>query len=309
VVDGGGSSIFVSTGNGLFNADTGGYYWGDSLMRLRKGLNVEDGAVILDSFTPITQKYMQDKDYDLGSSSPCILPTVPKSHTPHMLVQASKDFNLRLINRDDMSGQGCCGKTGGEVDMIPYEDGFVFNHPLAWQDPVSGTVWVYVTTTDNEAINSPTKTGFHAYQVLTDSAGASTLHLNYSLQLFGSSPFMANGVLFQQAFTNLLALDPRTGRTLWASGNTGGLHWQSPIVVNGRVYSADDSGNIYAWGFPQQNPSSDSTNSFPVWGFAVSGVAVLAVCVVVYLYVSGYFVNFRGTKDDRQPLIPPESKI
>ena len=136
-------------------------------MRLRKGLNVENGAVILDSFTPTTQKYMQDKDYDLGSSSPCILPTIPESHTPHMIVQASKDFNLRLINRDNMSGQGCCGKTGGEVDMIPFEDGFVFNHPLAWQDPMSGTVWVYVTTTDAQASSSPTRTGFHACQVTT----------------------------------------------------------------------------------------------------------------------------------------------
>ena len=131
VVDGGDDSIFVATGNGLFNANSGGYYYGDSIVRLRKGLpNGTD--VILDSFTPTTYQLMKDKDYDLGSSSPCMLPPIPASKTPNMLVQGSKDFNLRLINRDNLSGKGCCGNVGGEVHTVAYPDGFVFNHPLAW---------------------------------------------------------------------------------------------------------------------------------------------------------------------------------
>lgn len=308
VVDGGGDSIFVSIGNGLFNANTGGFYWGDSLMRLRKGLSINDGPVILDSFTPTTQKYMQDEDYDLGSSSPCILPTIPESITPNMIVQASKDFNLRLINRDDLSGQGCCGKTGGEVDIIPFMDGFIFNHPLAWQDPESGIVWVYVTTTDNEKDDvHPTNTGFHAYQILTDSAGVSTLNLNYSLSLFGSSPFMANGVLFQQAFTALYALDPRTGETLWSSSPTKGLHWQSPIVVNGRVYSSDDGGNIYAWGIPEDASSSNSGggggDGFPVWAIATICAGAIVIGILLYYYFSSATKKQRRDDVAYEPLV------
>jgi len=286
VVDGGDDSIFVATGNGLFNANEGGFYWGDSLMRLRKGLRVADGPVILDSYTPTTYKDMQDKDYDLGSSSPCILPIIPLSNTPYMIVQASKDFQLRLLNREDLSGQGCCANVGGEVHSVPFEDGFIFNHPLAWYDDEFNAMWVFVTTTDNEAINSPSGHGFHAFQVLTDETGASTLSLNYTLPLFGSSPFMANGVLFQQTYTGLYALDPSTGRTLWVSGATGGLHWQSPIVVNGRVYTSDDSGNIYAWGVTNPNPEPN----FPVWALILCAVAAVALVAGAgrYCYSSSY---------------------
>lgn len=245
VVDGGDGSIFVATGNGLFNANSGGYYWGDSLVRLQGGLpNVTD--VMLDSYTPSNYDEMKAKDYDLGSSSPCILPTIPESSTPNMLVQASKDFHLRLINRDNMSGQGCCGKTGGEVDIIDFPDGFIFNHPLAWTGP-DGAVWVFVITTDAQAPGS--EAGLHAYQVLTNEQGVSTLSLKYSkTPFFGSSPFMANNILFAQGELGINAFEPTTGEVLWTSSLTKGLHWQSPIVVNSRVYSTDNNGNIYAWG-------------------------------------------------------------
>lgn len=243
VVDGGGDSIFVATGNGLFNANTGGYYYGDSIVRLRKGLP-NNASVILDTYTPDNFQDMKAKDLDLGSSSPCMLPSIPASKTPNMLVQGSKDNNLRLINRDNLSGQGCCGHVGGEVHKVPYPDGYLFNHPLAWQDP-NGIVWVYVITTDAQAPGSAA--GFHAYQVLTDAEGKSTLSLNYTLPNFGTSAFMANDILFVQGFRGIHALDPMTGKTLWTSSTTNGLHWQSPIVVNGRVYSSDNSGNIFAW--------------------------------------------------------------
>jgi hypothetical protein len=162
-----------------------------------------------------------------------------------MLVQGSKDFTLRLINRDNMSGQGCCGNVGGELHSVPYPDGFLFNHPLAWQDP-QGNVWVYVITTDAQSPGSTA--GFHAYQVLTDSRGVSTLSLTYTLPKFGTSAIMTDSILFYQTISGIIAVDPTSGTTLWTSSPTTGLHWQSPIVVNGHIYSSDNNGNIYAWG-------------------------------------------------------------
>ena len=120
--------------------------------------------------------------------------------------------------------------------------------PLAWQDPASGQVWVYVVSTNDE---QPTA-GFHAYQILTDAAGASTLYLNYTIVDAGTSPFMAADVLFVQILGAIRALDPRTGAVLWQStpamATDAGLHWQSPIVVNGRVFAVDNSGGMYAYG-------------------------------------------------------------
>jgi len=236
-------SIYVAMGNGLFNTTLND--WSDSIVRLRPGLP-NDSTIMLDSYTPSDYLNMQTKDYDLGSSAPCILPQIAASKTPYMLVQASKDAVLRLINRQNLSGKGCCGNVGGEVHSVPYTDGFVFTHPLAWQDPSTKIVWVYVVTT-----TAATKgTGFHAYQILTDGTGVSTLNLNYTLTDAGTSPFMANNILFVQVANAIKALNPATGKTLWTSSATVGLHWQSPIVINGHVYSADNSGNIYAWGLP-----------------------------------------------------------
>ena len=52
----------------------------------------------------------------------------------------------------------------------------------------------------------------------------------------------------------VFALDPLTGHQLWnstdasAGGSIGGIHWQSPIVVNGRLYCADQDGHLTAYG-------------------------------------------------------------
>ena len=87
---------------------------------------------------------------------------------------------------------------------------------------------------------------------MTDAKGASTLHLNYTLVDAGTSPFVAADVLFVQILGAIRALDPRTGAVLWQStpamAADAGLHWQSPIVVNGRVFAVDNGGGMYAYG-------------------------------------------------------------
>ena len=88
-----GQSVYVATGNALFNANKGGAYYGDSIVRLRAGLP-NNTNVLLDSYTPADYQAMQDQDLDLGSSSPCLLPPIPASKTPLMLVQASKGVVL-----------------------------------------------------------------------------------------------------------------------------------------------------------------------------------------------------------------------
>jgi hypothetical protein len=43
------------------------------------------------------------------------------------------------------------------------------------------------------------------------------------------------------------AIDPRSGAELWFDATFGGVHWESPIVVNGTVYATDESGKLWAW--------------------------------------------------------------
>ena len=97
-----------------------------------------------------------------------------------------------------------------------------------------------------------------SYQLQTNSSGVSQLASVWQVSPGnssgeGSSPVVANGIVFA-AFNNaLVALNAVNGKELWSSaltsahGNIGSIHWQSPIVVNGSVYCSDESGSLTAY--------------------------------------------------------------
>jgi outer membrane protein assembly factor BamB len=109
-----------------------------------------------------------------------------------------------------------------------------------------GAVWVFVA--DDCALVG--------YTLATDSKGQSRLSQRWLDSPGGSSPLVANGVLYLARGQAVEARDPSSGRILWASsqlGAKGGLapiHWQSPIVVGGHVYVGDGSGKLIAFGLP-----------------------------------------------------------
>jgi len=89
-------NIYIPTGNGTFNAGSGGRDYGDSVLKL-------DGSslAIRDYFTPHDQARISDADADVGSSGPLLLPDQPGSH-PHLLLQPTKDSTVYVIDRDRM---------------------------------------------------------------------------------------------------------------------------------------------------------------------------------------------------------------
>jgi len=231
-------SLYIVSGNGNFNADqTNGKDFGDSVIRLKAGL--PNGALI-DSYTPTNASKLQQEDLDLGSAALCILPVQPKSKTPYMALQAGKDQTLRLLNRRDFSGQGKPGVIAGELQIYPLnQGGNVYSHPLAWVDPATNITWIFIAN----------DYGLSSYNLNTDANGVSTIHQIYLFKnLPGSSPFLANDVLFVQGPNFITALVPQTGAILW-QGTAGSLHWQSPIVVNGQIFFTDNSRKAYAFGF------------------------------------------------------------
>jgi hypothetical protein len=99
--------VYVSTGNGTFDANTGGPDYGDSVLRLAPGLSQLASA---DYFTPSNQQYLQANDLDLGSAGVVLLPD-QASGPPHLLVTSSKQGTIYLIDRDDMGGYNPSGDT------------------------------------------------------------------------------------------------------------------------------------------------------------------------------------------------------
>ncbi len=231
--------IFFTTSDGFFTANKGGDDWGDSVIEM-----TPDGSAILDSYTPENYASEAFQNRDLGSTAPVMLPEIPQSKTPYLAVQAGKEGLLRLINRQNLSGQGGPAHVGGELQTVELPDLCpTLAQPLAWQDP-GGGVWLFVATLCH----------MDAYKVVTSPQGVTSLQKGWYLGVEATSPIMAGGVLFVATSHALLALNPTTGKQLWSSaqesagGTIAGIHWETPIVVGGYLYCPDEAGQMTAYG-------------------------------------------------------------
>jgi hypothetical protein len=88
-------NIYFSTGNGGFDANTGGKDYGDSFVQLSPSGNV------LDYFTPFDQSGMAAGDGDLGSGGVLLLPDQPGAN-PRLVGSAGKTGTIYLVSRDSM---------------------------------------------------------------------------------------------------------------------------------------------------------------------------------------------------------------
>jgi hypothetical protein len=99
------ADLYMSTGNGTFDASTGGPDYGDSVLRLSPGIDQLEPS---DYFTPSNQQVLEANDLDLGSAGVVLLPD-QTSGPPHLLVTSSKQGTIYLIDRDDMTGYNPSG--------------------------------------------------------------------------------------------------------------------------------------------------------------------------------------------------------
>src|SRR6202044_3972209 len=98
-------NTYVSTGNGDDTvtvpapAPTTTIDYGDSIVRV----NLANGVITpTDYFTPYNQASLDGADTDVGSGGVLVLPDQTGTY-PHVLVQAGKQGNLYVVNRDQMT--------------------------------------------------------------------------------------------------------------------------------------------------------------------------------------------------------------
>lgn len=255
VYDSGTDLVFITTGNGPFNGNTGGFNWGDSVLALHPDGSGAGAGLPVDSYTPATFAMLQSKDADLGSESIAIVPPPPGTAAKYqsIAVQAGKDGCVRLINLADLSGSGAPGNTGGELDAKDLPGGSncatgmngpeIKPQPAVWVNPADSSSWIYVTSYSN---------GSAAYKI-TVTGGVPSLSQQWTASS-GSSPVVANATVYYMSGNHLVALDAVTGTSrssgsAWATTSFSSQHWQSPIVVNGRVYLFNDALPAELWVF------------------------------------------------------------
>jgi outer membrane protein assembly factor BamB len=236
--------VLFATGNGDFDADRQGFNWGNSLLSLPPDLASPTGLPA-DSYTPTEYQSLEDGDLDL--TSVLILPSAGSSTSRRLAVQTGKDGQLRLLDLSDLSGRGGPGHVGGELQVLPVpQGGGVLTAPASWPNPADQTVWVFVANRHGlSGLRVSSETGGTGRR--RASASPPALSVQWTQGRGGTSPIVANGILYYAGTGFVAALDPTTGQELWSDHDLGELHWQSPILVNGVLYVTDDVPTLSAY--------------------------------------------------------------
>ena len=210
--------ILVATGNGASSSSDpfdGRLYWSDSVLELSPNLQ------LLHNWTPSNQLQLTRQDADLGSTAPALLPG-------DLAVQGGKSGVLALLNLQALDGTTgpASAKLGGELQDInapgPTE---VFSQPAVW----TGRAGTYVFVSDGAGTSAYVLRGRRLDVAWNDSTP-------------GTSPVVAGGLLYVYDESNggIVVRRPTSEKPL-ATLPAGNGHWNSPIVVGGRVIEPEGS--------------------------------------------------------------------
>lgn len=156
-------SVYAETGNGTFDAQTGGKNYGDSALKL------DATGKVVDYFTPYDQATLNDNDLDFGSANPVVLPDQSGS-APHELLATGKPGVLYLINRDNMGHfhSGSDSQIVQSVPAFPNQDitGGIFSSPAYWNGHVyvsgiGGGVQAFTLTAGKLSTTPTSQTSAH----------------------------------------------------------------------------------------------------------------------------------------------------
>jgi hypothetical protein len=191
-----------------------------------------DASRLLQNWTPRNQAELNASDTDLGSTSPAVLPAV---RGRRLAVQGGKAGLLSLLDLNKLNGtsSGPGSRSGGELQNISTPGGDqVFTAPAVWSHP--GGPYVFVA--DNS--------GTAAY-ALRFGPGP-RLVTAWQNGSGGTSPVLAGGLLYVYDPGGALRVYAPARGALLASLPAASGHWNSPIVVGGRVILPTGNANDHA---------------------------------------------------------------
>jgi outer membrane protein assembly factor BamB len=213
VIDSATGDIFVATGNGPYNGKTD---WGDSAIRLDK-----DAAQMLGNFTPSNNFELDEGDLDIGSTSPVLL-------GGGLVAQGGKDKRIRIIELAGIAG--VAPHQGNERQILSTPSGgMLFTAPAVWRN--DGTTWMVAA--DGGGTAAWTLEGGKLVERWKNGNG-------------GTSPVIAGGLLYVYDPRGRLRIYEPTKGNQVAELNVGSGHWNSPIVVDGRIALPEGDANQHA---------------------------------------------------------------
>ena len=231
-------NIFFVSGNGAFDANTGGSDFGQSFVKL------SPQGKVLDFFTPLDQETLNGPDFDVGSAGLLLLPDQSGGHT-HLELSGTKNNTIYLVDRDHMGhfdpNNNNIVQTLPEVFPAGDPQG-LFTAPVLWNNTVYfGAVGDTITafSLSNGMLSSApvmrSATSF-AYPgaALAISAHGSTAGIVWAIENTTDSGDQTNAVLH--------AYDASTMNELCTIQlPDAAVKFASPTIANGKVYVAGQS--------------------------------------------------------------------
>jgi outer membrane protein assembly factor BamB len=213
VIDSATGNIFVATGNGPYNGKTD---WGDTTIELDT-----DAAQMLGNFTPANNTELDQRDLDLGSTSPVLL-------GGGLVAQGGKDKRIRLLGLPDIAGTAPHQGHERQILSTP-SGGMLFTAPAVWRN--AGTTWMFAA--DGGGTVAWKLEGGKLVEMWKNGNG-------------GTSPVIAGGLLYvYDPKGGLRIYEPTQGNQI-ADLKTGPGHWNSPIVVDGKIALPEGNANEHA---------------------------------------------------------------
>jgi len=237
-------NIYVNTGNGTFDANTGGIDYGDSTLKLDP-----NSLAVVSTFTPSNQDILNQQDLDYGTGGIILLPTQSGTH-PNELITADKLGKIYLLNRDSLGGYrtgpggtdnllGTININAGLKDSMAYFNGSLYvgenGIPLSAYTISNGVLGTSPTSQSSNTFGPADQFADGAGTNPIISANGTNNSIAWALDI---SAFDTGGsaVLYAYNATNL-------GQMLYNSNQSGSrdqagaaVKFTAPLVSGGLVY-------------------------------------------------------------------------
>ncbi len=233
------TNLYFSTGDGNFDAYTGGTEYGNSVIKL----STTNGLSVADYFTSYNQQYYRTNDIDIGSGGVMLPPDQPGTY-PHLLVAGGKPQSTYLLNRDQFTTDNQHYNNGGTSDNILqslYIGGGSFDTPAYFNGSIfyvasHSPIRSYILSNGTLTPDQPGTFGSRVFPfpgaTPSISANGATNGIAWAIENTNKGP----AILIAWNATNLSTEIYTTSQSGTRDVLTNPVKFTVPTIANGKVY-------------------------------------------------------------------------